>query len=89
MLYLIPIYSHFHKICLHEASTLDLDFLHKLKVFLVFTEIKHKVDLDATYFKDHSTIIKFPSLEISTECGSGFTYVPYNILRGINLCCKV
>ena len=38
----------------------------------------------ATYFKLHSTIIKFSTfLEISTEFGGGFTYVMYNILRGI------
>ena len=55
----------------------------------MFTEMKHKIDLDAIYFKVHSTIIKFPTLEISTVWGGGFTYVPYNILRGIYLCCKV
>ena len=31
----------------------------------------------------HSTITKFPTLEISNEWGGGFTYVPYNIFRGI------
>ena len=34
---------------------------------MVFIEIKHKIDLDATYFKLHLTIIKFPTLEISNE----------------------
>ena len=56
---------------------------------MVFTEIKHKMDLDATYFKLHSIIIKFPTQKNSTEWGDGFTYVPYNILRGIYLCYKV
>ena len=35
--------------------------------------LKHKIDLDATYFKLHLTIIKFPTLEISREWGGGFT----------------
>ena len=33
-------------------------------MFLVFIEIKHKIDLDATYLKLHLTIIKFPTVEI-------------------------
>ena len=33
--------------------------------------------------------IKFPTLEISTEWGSGFTDVPYDIFRGIYLCCNI
>ena len=45
--------------------------------------LKHKIDLDATYFKLHLTIIKFPTLEISSEWSGGFTYVPYDIFRGI------
>ena len=49
--------------------------------------MKHKIDLDATYFKLHLTIIKFPTVE--SEWGGGFTYVPYDIFRGIYLCCKV
>ena len=79
----------FQKIYLHEASFVDLDFLHKQELFLVFIERKHKTDLDVTYFKGHSTIIKFPTLEMSTEWGGGLTYVSYDILRGIYLCCKV
>ena len=63
----------------------DLQFLHKLEVFLVVIETKHKIDLNTTYFKTHSTIIIFTTLEISTEWGGGFTYVQYNILRGIYL----
>ena len=51
--------------------------------------MKHKIDLDATYFKLHLTIIKFPTLEISSEWCSGFTYVQYTIFIGIYLCCKV
>ena len=38
-------------------------------MFLVFIEIKHKTDLDATSFKLHLTVIKFPTLEISNEWG--------------------
>ena len=45
--------------------------------------LKQKIDLDATYFKLHLTIIKFPTLEISSEWSGGFTYVPYDIFRGI------
>ena len=45
--------------------------------------MKHKIDLDATYFKLHLTVIKFPTPEISSEWGSGFTYVPYTIFRDI------
>ena len=33
----------------------------------MFLEIEHKIDLDAPYFKLHLTMIKFPTLEISTE----------------------
>ena len=58
-------------------------------MFLVFIEIKHKIDLDTTSFKLHLTIIKFPTLEISNEWGGGFTDVPYDIFRGIYFCCKV
>ena len=50
---------------------------------------KHKIDLDATYFKLHLTIIKFPTLEILSGWAGGFTSVPYSIFRGIYLCCKV
>ena len=46
---------------------------------------KHKIDLDATYFKLHLTIIKFHTLEISSDWGDGCTYVLYNIFRGIYL----
>ena len=49
----------------------------------------NKHDLDATYFKLHLTIIKFPTVEISNEWGGGFNHIPYNIFRGIYLCCKV
>ena len=31
-------------------------------------------------------MIKFLTLEISSELGGGFTYVLYNILRGIYIC---
>ena len=31
-------------------------------------------------------MIKFLTLEISSELGVGFTYVLYNILRGIYIC---
>ena len=55
----------------------------------MFLEIEHKIDLDAPYFKLHSTIIKFPTLEISTEWGSGFTDVLYDNFRDIYLCCKM
>ena len=48
---------------------------------MVFIEIKHKIDSDATYFNPHLTIIKFPTLEISSQWGGGFTSVPYNILE--------
>ena len=51
--------------------------------------MKHKIDLDATYFKLHLTIIEFLTLEISSEWVGGFTYVLYDIFRGIYLCCKV
>ena len=51
--------------------------------------MKHKIDLDATCFKLHLTVIKFPTPEISSEWGSGFTYVPYTIFRDIYLCSKV
>ena len=51
--------------------------------------MKHEIDLDATYFKLHLTIIEFPTLEISSEWGDGFTYVPYDIFRDIYLCFKV
>ena len=46
-----------------KLKILNLIFLHKLEVFLVFIEIKHKIDLDATYFKLHLIIhlIKFPT----------------------------
>ena len=52
-------------------------FFFALELFLVFIEIKHKIDLDATYFKLHLTIIKFSTLEISSEWSGGFTYVPF------------
>ena len=58
-------------------------------IFFVFIEITHKINLDATYFKLHFTIIKFPTLETSNEWGGDFTYVPYDIFRGIYLCCNV
>ena len=64
-------------------------FLHKQEVLLVFIKIKHKIDLDATYFKLHLSIIKCLTLEISREWSGGFTSVRYNIFRGIYLCCKV
>ena len=57
--------------------------------FFVFSEIKHQTDLDATYFKLHLTIIKFPTLEISSEWSGGFTSFLYDIFRVIYLCCKV
>ena len=40
-----------------------------VRSILVFIEIKHKIDLDATYFKLHLTIIKFPTLEVSNKWG--------------------
>ena len=45
--------------------------------------------LNTTYFKVHSTITKFPTLEIPTEWYGGFTYDLYDILGGICLCCIV
>ena len=54
-------------------------------VLLAFFEIKHKIDLDAIYFKLHSIIIKFPTQEISIERSGSSTYVPNDILRGICL----
>ena len=47
----------------------------------VFIKRKHEIDLDATYFKVHSTKINFPTLEISNEYGGGFAHVPYNNFR--------
>ena len=47
-----------------KLKFLNFIFLHKLEVFFVFTKIKHKIDLDATYFKLHVTILKFPTIEI-------------------------
>ena len=38
-------------------------------MFLVFIEIKHKIDLYLTYFMLHLTKIKFPNLHISSEWG--------------------
>ena len=29
--------------------------------------MKHKIDLDTTFFKLHLTLIKLPTLELSTE----------------------
>ena len=54
-------------------------------MLLAFFEIKHKIDLDAIYFKLHSIIIKFPTQEISIEQSGSSTYVPNDILRGICL----
>ena len=55
----------------------NLIFCISKKYFcLVLIEIKHKIDLDATYFKFDLAIIKFPTLEISCEWGDGFTSVP-------------
>ena len=45
-----------------KLKVLNFIFLRTLEVSLVFIEIKHKLDLDATYSKLHVTIIKFPSL---------------------------
>ena len=70
-----------------KLETLNFIFLHK-EVFLIFNEIKHKTDLDVAHFKLNLSIIKFPTLEISSEWGGGFTSVPY-IFRGIYLCCKM
>ena len=72
-----------------KLKILNFIFLHKQEVFLICNEIKHKIDLDAAYFKLNLSIIKFPALEISSEWGGGFTSVPYNNFRGIYLCCKV
>ena len=60
-----------------------------LNLFLVFIEIKRKIDIGATYFKLHLIIIKFPTLEILRGWGGGFTSVPCSIFRGIYLCGKV
>ena len=49
---------------------------------MVFIEIKHKIGSDVTYFKLHLTIIKFPTPEILSEWGGGFTSVSY-IFGGI------
>ena len=38
-----------------------------LSVSYGYVEIKHKIDLDASYFKLHLIIIKFPTLEILSE----------------------
>ena len=74
-----------------KLKILNLIFLHKEEVFWVFIEKKKKkkIDLDATYFKLHLTIVKFPTLESSSEWDVGFTYVLYNIFRDIYLCWKV
>ena len=48
---------------------------------MVFIEIKHKTDLDATYFKLHLIIIKFPTLEISSESSGGFTVSRMTFLK--------
>ena len=51
-------------------------------------EIKHKIDSDATYFNPHLTIIKFPTLEISSQWGGGFTSVPLSRTTFLEaLCC--
>ena len=47
-----------------KLKFLNFIFLHKLEVFFVFIKIKHKIDLDATYFKLHVTTLKFPTIEI-------------------------
>ena len=62
---------------LPTRSLIFFFFFFALELFLVFIEIKHKIDLDATYFKLHLTIIKFSTLEISSELSGGFTYVPF------------
>ena len=72
-----------------KLKILDFIFVHKEEVFLVFIEIKHKIDLHATYFKLYLTKIKFSTLEISIEWGGGYTSVLYGIFRGTYLCCKV
>ena len=56
--------------------------MHNQEVFLVFIEIKHKIGSDVTYFKLHLTIIKFPTPEILSEWGGGFTSASY-IFGGI------
>ena len=55
-----------------------------MKFFLAFVVIRHKINLSATYFKLHLTIIKFPTLEISSESG-GLTSVLYNIFEAFML----
>ena len=77
------------KLAYMKLKILDFIFVHKGEVFLVFLEIKHKIDLHATYFKLHLNKIKFPTLEISSEWSGGYTSVPHGIFRGIYLCCKV
>ena len=42
-------------------------------IFDIYRNKTLKIDFDATYFKLHSIIIKFPNLEIPTEWGGGFT----------------
>ena len=66
-----------------KLKILNFTFYVSKKYFLVFIEIKHKIDLEARYFKLHLTTIKFPTQEISSEWGGGFTFLPHNIFKGI------
>ena len=50
-----------------KRKILNFIFVHKEEVFLVFIEMKHKIEIHATYFKLHLTKINFPTLEISSE----------------------
>ena len=56
------------KLACMKFKILNFIFLQKSEAFLVFIEIKHKIDLDATYFKLHLTIIKFPTLKAASGC---------------------
>ena len=73
---------------IHPSIPICVLTMHIKLIFGIYWN-KHKIDLDAASFKFRPTIIKFLNLEISTEWGCSFTYVPYDILRGIYLCCKV
>ena len=54
------------KLACIKFKIVNFIFLHKSEAFLVFIEIKHKIDLDSTYLKLHLTLIKFPTLKTST-----------------------
>ena len=66
-------------------------------MFLVFTEIKHKFDLDGSHIFQASFnaqpelnfLVPVPQKFQLNRVGGGFAYVSYDILKGIYLCCKV